>query len=354
MKVPLVVAALFLALCLSTVAHAQEAGAPAGSAGLTGLAWGSAGAGPPPPAWERWVLPPLAGLAGGLAANTLMLVVADTLSAVLVYPLFYLPARIDFATGMTLTSHYTLLASAALLAPLFSSIGVLGYGESIGRKGTVLSVLLSYAGAAAGAALYLAGYPQAGTYVLLTAPAVGAVAGFWIRNRPLQRAERPFAPTPFWVAVRRIGGGVLGGLIGELLYLSARFQVPLLESDRASFGALVAGTFTGAPLDWIAAIPLACSTGVVLADRFQRHSGSLLLTLGAGLAGSLAGWGVSALAGTDSTIPALLLCLLSSVTVSLIGEPRGAEAAQEEAARPALQLTLLPARAPAVGLRVAW
>ncbi|GEM_PF-6493110 len=269
---------------------------------------------------DTWIMQPLVGLGTGLATNAAVMMVADLISVTIVQWVFYLPMGISLGEGTYLSSHYSTLASAALLYPFTVFMGIQAYGELIGFRGSALSLLFAYTGGAIGTTLYFLGYREIGLSTMIALPVAGAFTGFLISRSPVEKQTNIHRWPDFKLIryARHLFYNFAGAAVGDILYLAAKLEVPVLLNDTGNIFYETSSLFRGNPLEWLVLVPTAVSAGVTFVEKTEGRPGSPLLTFGASFLASATGWGISAILGTDSAIPAHLLAITASAITSFI------------------------------------
>jgi len=281
-----------------------------------------------PQRWEGCVLQPTVGAVAGSAVNFAMVGTIDLLALIMLMPLFILPGS-GSEDMLYTTSYYTLLGSTILLHPLFATLGVLGYGQAVGLEGSgLLSVLLAYAGAGAGVALYYAGLPATGAATMLLAPPLGAMIGYRVTERDGVSASRQFSGrwigsrSPVWQrTTRRAILDTLGGLGAGLSWLFGRWQTLVLAEPTGEFDNSREWILDGTVVDQLAFVPLSASCGVTAADHLTGHGGSLVWSVAGGIAGSVVGWGIAELFGTYSAVVSVICGTAGATAATILTDP---------------------------------
>ena len=174
--------------------------------------------------------------------------------------------------------------------------------------------LCAYLAAIPGAVFLIAGYPQAGLPLMLLGPPAGAVLGFHWSSQPVEGLPAPEPPT-WWAAV----GVCMGSLLGETAYLIARLSAPyLLQEPPGTIGAVWSEAFRNTAWACGLLVPAASTLGALCAGRMVQREGSWLFSTAGGLAGSLLGWGASAISSTDNIVPSVLLAVVGSTLGYLV------------------------------------
>lgn len=267
---------------------------------------------------DAWILQPLTGLGAGLAANAGIMLVGDLLSLLTVHWMVYLPMGISFEEGSYLSSHYSSLASASLLYPLLVSAGVQAYGETLGQKGSGLTALFSYAGGAVGTALYFLGYRKAGVYTMLGAPVVGSMAGYLLSRSDVETQPMTRSTSEYRLIRNSLHllYNFAGALMADFVFLSTKLQVPVLIEDTGDIFQEASSLFQGVPLEWLLYLPGSIAAGITITEKIEGRPGSPMLTFAASLLGSAAGWGLSAILESDSTVSAHIFAITAASLTS--------------------------------------
>jgi hypothetical protein len=245
-----------------------------------------------------------------------ILVLSDLVSLVTVHPFIYWPSGIGLDEGLFLTAHYSLIAATPFLYPLMVNLGVVAYGELLGDIPRFWSLLFGLSGGIAGGALYLAGMEEAGVVTMLTAPIAGSMIGHHLFGRHTVIFEDREPSRSALGRAGRLLADLAGGMVGDLAFLATKLQVPVMMDRTGALLAGASGLFAGNPLEYLLFIPGSVACGVTTAEKLNGSKGNLLLAAGTGLLAGAAGWGVSELFGSDSSLPAHVFSIIAVTLVS--------------------------------------
>ena len=112
-----------------------------------------------------------------------------------------------------------------------------------------------------------------------------------------------------------------GSFLGESAYLSTRIFYPMMVDPEGGFFESTGRSLEGTIYDWLLMIPAASSLGAISTGRVVNRKGSWLLAAAGGMAGSLLGWGTSALLNTPNTLPAVAFAAIGSTIGYLVWAP---------------------------------